>query len=108
MEKPPMKFRQINLVCLLLIGLCASASAQTTVFTYQGKLSDAGNLANGNYDLQFTLFDALSGGAQQGATLVRNPVSASAGSFTVTLDFGANAFSGADRYLEIGVRSAGS
>jgi len=86
----------------------STALAQTTAFTYQGKLTDAGNPANGNYDLQFKLFDALSGGTQQGATLVRNPVAASAGVFTVTLDFGANVFSGADRYLEIGVRPAGS
>jgi hypothetical protein len=82
--------------------------AQTTAFTYQGRLTDAGNPANGNYDLQFKLFDALGGGAQQGATLARNPVTASAGVFTVTLDFGANVFSGAARYLEIGVRPAGS
>ncbi|NOT61561.1 MAG: hypothetical protein HOP19_15195 [Acidobacteria bacterium] len=84
------------------------ATAQTTGFTYQGKLTDAGNPANGSYDLQFKLFDTLAGGAQQGATLVRPSVAASAGVFTVTLDFGANVFGGADRYLEIGVRPAGS
>jgi len=95
----------------LLLWLCLSAStlrAQTTAFTYQGRLSDAGNPANGNYDLQFKLFDALAGGAQQGATLVRTPVAASAGNFTVTLDFGAAVFGGANRFLEIGVRPAGS
>jgi hypothetical protein len=96
-----------------LIGLLLFASAalaQTTAFTYQGKLTDAGNPANGNFDLQFKLFDTVTvgTGAQQGITLVRNPVTASAGVFTVTLDFGANVFSGADRYLEIGVRPAGS
>ncbi|MBI1761707.1 MAG: hypothetical protein HYR56_09760 [Acidobacteria bacterium] len=97
--------------CLLLSLLWCGVStawAQTTAFTYQGRLTDAGNPANGNYDLQFKLFDALAGGAQQGATLVRTPVAASAGSFTVTLDFGANVFSGPDRFLEIGVRPAGS
>jgi hypothetical protein len=81
--------------------------AQTTAFTYQGKLTDGGNPANGSYDLQFKLFDALTSGTQQGVTLVRNPVAASAGVFTVTLDFGANVFSGAARYLEISVRPAG-
>src|SRR5215813_7896500 len=94
---------------LFWLLLAAGATfAQTTAFTYQGKLTDSGNPANGNYDLQFKLFDALSTGAQQGATLVRNPVTASAGIFTVTLDFGANVFGGADRFLEIGVRPAGS
>lgn len=97
----------------LLIWLAAAATssfAQTTAFTYQGKLTDAGNPANGNYDLQFKLVDTVTvgTGAQQGATLVRNPVVVSAGIFTVTLDFGANVFGGADRFLEIGVRPAGS
>jgi hypothetical protein len=41
-----------------------TAFAQTTAFTYQGRLTDAGNPASGNYDLQFKLFDAPSGGTQ--------------------------------------------
>ncbi len=95
---------------ILLTVLCLTklAGAQTTAFTYQGRLTDAGNPANGNYDLQFKLFDALAAGAQQGATLVRTPVAASAGNFTVTLDFGAAVVGGPDRFLEIGVRPAGS
>jgi hypothetical protein len=82
----------------------------TTAFTYQGKLTDAGNPANGNYELEFKLYDEpnVGTGTQQGATLQRDPVTASAGVFTVTLDFGSNVFSGADRYLEIGVRPDGS
>jgi hypothetical protein len=86
------------------------ARAQTAAFTYQGKLTDAGNSASGNYDLQFKLFDtpAVGTGTQQGATLVLNPVAVSAGLFSVQLDFGANVLDGADRYLEIAVRPAGS
>jgi len=97
-----------------LIGVCVlttpAAAQQTTAFTYQGKLTDAGNPANGNYDLQIKLFDTatVSTGVQQGATVVRNPVTASVGLFGVQLDFGSNVFSGADRYLEIGVRPAGN
>src|SRR6185295_2679319 len=94
----------------LLLCCAGSVWAQTTAFTYQGKLTDADNPANGNYDLQFKLFDTptVATGAQQGATLVRNPTAVSTGVFTVTLDFGANPFGGQDRYLEIGVRPAGS
>lgn len=94
---------------LALITLLALAGfAQTTAFTYQGKLTDAGNPANGNYDLQFKLYDSLSGGTQQGGTLTNPTVAVSAGVFTVTLDFGASVFGGSDRFLEIGVRPAGS
>ena len=108
------KTRKIGFARILLtlfFSLFAPAAfAQTTAFTYQGKLTDAGNPANSNYDLQFKLFDTVTVGTgiQQGATLVRNPVTVGAGIFTVTLDFGANVFNGTDRFLEIGVRPAGS
>src|SRR5262245_55832846 len=84
--------------------------AQTTAFTYQGSLTDAGSPANNNYDLQFKLFDTptVGTGTQAGATLVRNPVVITAGAFSVTLDFGASVFDGSERYLEIGVRPAGN
>lgn len=104
------RVRQTGAIFGLFLCCLSVSWAQTTAFTYQGKLTDAGNPANGNFDLQFKLFDTVTvgTGAQQGATLVRNPVAVSAGVFTVTLDFGANVFGGADRFLEIGVRPAGS
>src|SRR6266511_3540883 len=82
--------------------------AQTSSFTYQGRLTDGGTAANGNYDLQFVLFDSLSGGAQVGSTQTLNTVAVSNGVFTVSLDFGANSFPGANRFLEISVRPSGS
>ena len=38
-------------------------TGQTTAFNFQGKLNDGGTPANGSYEMQFTLFDALAGGA---------------------------------------------
>src|ERR1041385_6642571 len=95
-----------------LIVLCFSASttlAQTTAFTYQGKLTDTGSPANGAYDFQFKLFDALSSGTQLGSTLTLNNVNVTGGVFTVNLDFGvcAGCFSGSDRFLEISVKPNG-
>lgn len=105
-----MNIRQWLTAWLILLSWCWAANAQTTAFTYQGRLTDAGNPANGNFDLQFKLFDTatVGTGTQQGATLTRNSVAVSAGVFTVTLDFGANVFSGANRFLEIGVRPVGN
>jgi len=80
--------------------------AQTTAFTYSGKLTDSGNPANGNFDLQFALFDNAQGGAQIGANQTVPGTAVNAGVFTVQLDFGVNAFPGANRFLEIGVRPA--
>jgi hypothetical protein len=95
----------------LFLFLCATAvvaTAQTTGFTYQGRLTDGGTAANGSYDLQFTLFDSASGGAQVGSTQTISSVAVSAGVFTVQLDFGATAFPGASRFLEISARPSGA
>lgn len=96
--------------CLLVTALTVSGAAQTTAFTYQGKLTDAGNPANGNYDLQFKLFDTatVGTGTQQGSTIPNPTVQVVDGIFTVQLDFGANVFDGTARYLEIAVRPAGN
>ena len=110
-----MKFRAILRRSLLLefattaILLCATAAyCQSTSFTYQGRLTDGGTAASGNYDLQFALFDSLSGGAQVGSTQTLNTVAVSNGVFTVSLDFGASAFNGASRFLEISARPSGA
>src|SRR5262245_56521817 len=81
-----------------------SAFAQTTAFNYQGKLTDAGNLANATYDMQFKLFDTatVGTGTQQGATITNLAVQVTAGSFSLPLDFGATVFDGSARFLEIG------
>src|SRR5882724_1721578 len=93
---------------LITLTICmqASAFAQSSGFTYQGKLADGGNAANGQYDFQFQLFDALSGGTQQGTMLTVSNVAVAAGIFTVQLDFGAcpTCFNGSPRFLEIAVK----
>jgi len=92
---------------LVIVFFVLTASAQTTAFTYQGNIKAGGVPATGNYDMEFSLFDAVSGGAQIGSTLQRPAVAVAAGSFTVSLDFGSGAFPGADRFLDIAVRTAG-
>ena len=99
-------FYAILLMILLLPNL---VSAQTTEFTYQGKLTDTtGNAAN--YDFQFRLCaDATNcTGAALLGTLTKLGVPVSSGAFTVQLDFPATSFNGNNRYLETGVKSAGS
>jgi hypothetical protein len=102
--QPRRLFLFIPLTLLLVAG---AAFGQGTAFTYQGKLTDGGTPANGNYDLQFALWDSASGGTQIGSTQTVASVSVAGGIFTVTLDFGTSAFPGANRFLEIGVRLAG-
>ena len=101
----------IKTYLFLMLTIVLSAGAlfgQTSGFTYQGRLTDGGLPANGNYDLQFALFDAADGNNQIGQTKIVSSVPASAGVFTVMLDFGANAFSGANRFLEISAQPSGA
>jgi hypothetical protein len=103
------------LAFIFLIGLAlfnaSAALAQSTAFTYQGKLTDNGNPASGIYDLNFSLFDSptVGSGTQQGTTLSLTSVAVTNGVFAVQLDFGVceSCFNGAARYLEISVRPAG-
>jgi hypothetical protein len=95
----------IGLFTVIFISLASGAGlAQTTAFTFQGKLTDLGNPANGSYQMQFKMFDAATNGNQIGATIPPVAVTVAQGVFTTQLDFGASAFPGADRFLEISVR----
>ena len=101
--------RKLSIVfsMFLAIGIFAPVGiAQTTGFTYQGSLNSGGVVANGPHDFEFALFDALSGGAQLGATITQSSVSVTNGIFAVSLDFGSQ-FPGAQRFLEIRVRPSG-
>ncbi|HXI94071.1 MAG TPA: hypothetical protein VNO24_29200, partial [Blastocatellia bacterium] len=100
-----MRARLLIVVVFLLVSV-APTLGQTTAFTYQGKLTDGANPANGNYDFEFKLFDGVSGGIQQGSTVQLLNVAVTSGIFTVQLDFG-NPFTGDRRFLDISVRQAG-
>jgi hypothetical protein len=99
-----------GLLCLLLVlGSLIAVHAQTSSFTYQGKLADAGVAANGTYDITFKLYDTLANGTQVGNDIVRDDVVVTDGEFTVDLDFGVAAFaSGASRFLQLEVRPGAS
>ena len=100
-QRKPLTAALLATFCLASVVL-----AQTTVFTYQGRLTDTGSPASGNYDLQFRVFDTgtVGTGTLQGSTVVSN-VPVTAGVFTVQLDFGSSVFTGANRFLEIAVKA---
>ena len=102
------RFALAALAALASASIVSTANAQGTAFSYQGRLTDNGAPPNGNYDLRFTIYDALTAGNQVGTPLTNRPVALSNGLFTVALDFGAGVFSGPNRWLEIGVRTNGS
>ena len=100
--------KSILLVALTVL-LPVFAAAQGTAFSFQGRLNDGSNPANGNYDLQFRLYDAIASGAQIGSTVLRPATTLVNGVFSVTLDFGATAFNNPNAvFIDIGVKPAGS
>lgn len=97
----------------LLLALVASVgfaqgsgpqAALGTAFTYQGRLTDAGQAVDGTCDLRFRLYNAAVEGVQVGSTQTVAAVAVAGGLFTLQLDFGAAAFDGQARWLEMEVR----
>src|SRR5215471_12650811 len=95
----------VSIAVAALCGATAAAAPLGSAFTYQGRLSDGGQPANGNYDILFSLMDASTNGSPVGPTLPIPNVPVHDGYFTVELDFGTNAFNGNSRWLDIGVRT---
>ena len=91
---------------LALSGSIGTAAPLGTAFTYQGRLNDGPNPANGHYDLQLTLYDAVTAGNVLGVPLTANAVAVTNGFFTLTLDFG-SVFDGNARWLNIAVKTNG-
>jgi hypothetical protein len=97
---------------LLLILLVGSGVNQAqaplgTAFTYQGQLKQGGEPLTGTRDMRFGLWTAADGGTLIGGTLLERPgVMVTGGLFTVSLDFGAGAFDGGARWLDISVKFA--
>jgi hypothetical protein len=75
--------------------------SQGTAFTFQGELGQDGTLFEGTADLEFRLFDGPVAGMQVGPVLSALDVQVTHGRFAVDLDFGAGAFDGSPRWLEI-------
>jgi len=95
------------LACFVAALMTHAGHAQlSTQFTYQGELQADTALANGQFQMQFAAFDAPTGGAQLGSTMVA-VVDVANGKFTVVLDFGTT-LSNANAHLQIGVRPNGS
>jgi hypothetical protein len=94
-----------RVLCALLLSVSPfSCFALPTVFTYQGNLQSNGVPSTGVYDFTFALYDSSTVGSQIGANFTNSAVGVTNGLFNASLDFGASAFNGQPRWLEISVR----
>lgn len=92
---------------LLTFAVVTNSRAQTTAFTYQGRLTTNNAPANGRFDFEFSLFSAESGGTPANGPLALPGVGVTNGIFTASLNFGSDAFDGQPRWLGITVRPMG-
>ena len=97
-----------SLLALVWVAGAYHLAAQGTSFTYQGRLNDGAAKACGNYDLTFTLYDAVTAGDVTAGPLTNSAVVVSNGVFTTTVDFGSGVFTGQSYWLAIGVATNGS
>ncbi len=95
---------RIIFAMILMFVIAIVTQGQTSTFVYQGKLQDGGIAANGTYQFEFRLFDAVANGNQVGQTISNMTATVSNGIFAVNLDFGVASFDGSARYLDIAVR----
>lgn len=99
------RVRPLSIALALVLALLAApaiAAPQLPEFTYQGRLSENGAAANGNFDLAFALFDASTGGNQVGATINETAFPVTDGLFSVSLAF-PGAFDGTQLWLQVTV-----
>ena len=107
-QKPTIHRTRLLSVAAATIALAVTlpAPAQTPLpgaFLYQGQLSDAGLPAAGSHEFEFALYGAETGGTPL-ATVNKAGIPVTGGVFHADLDFGAAAFNGQARWLEIRVR----
>lgn len=91
-------------LALVIRTTSTMAAGYGTAISYQGYLVDSSSPASGNYDFEFRLYDAETGGSQVGSTITVDDLSVSDGKFLTNLDFGANIFDSTDLWLETSVR----
>jgi hypothetical protein len=93
----------ITIIAVLAFGGTTASNAQTTQFTYQGRFTDStvGSPTNGMYQMQFALYDAVSGGNLVGQVIDLPAVQVVNGIFTVQLDYGSMPFSTQDVFVEL-------
>lgn len=101
-----MKSRTLFPALLLCLFFVCSINAQTSAFSYQGRLTNNSAAANGTYSMKFRLYDSDAAGANQIGAEIPALVTVVNGIFSINLDFGASSFAATgERWLEIEVNS---
>lgn len=94
------RFASLGLALLSLAGLPSLLHAQSTAFTYQGKLEQNGQPATGIYKMAFRLYDRELGGSPL-KTFAVNSTPVTNGLFTVNVDLEGVGLLAPDAWMDI-------
>ncbi len=95
----------LGLIFSLGFSALPLAAPLGTGFTYQGRLNDNGQPANGTYDFVFSIYASDTADVPlAGGGILRDDIGVTDGVFTTVVDFGSDTFTGDELWLEIGVR----
>ena len=95
----------VALATAIGLGL-GSPLAHADTFTYHGTLQDAGEAANGKYELRLTLYSGASGGSVLAGPVTVYDVEVKDGNFVTNVDFGPLALS-SQAWLGVEVKADG-
>ena len=95
----------IAMATALGLGLGTSL-AQASTFNYHGTLQDAGQAANGNYEMRLTLYSSASGGSVLAGPVTVYGIDVKEGNFVTSVDFGPLALT-SQGWLGVEVKSGG-
>ena len=104
----PEQMRSLYILAVAVTCVAQSPAQVTTAFTYQGELEQAGSPASGEFDFEFTLFDASSGGLLVAGPVAVEDVFVDGGLFGTEVDFGMDVYGITDVWLEVRVREGDS
>lgn len=88
---------------IIAVAATLAAAQSDSAFTYQGSLNDNGEKANGNFDMEVSLWTAEAGGSQVGSPIPFTDVPVVDGVFTIELDFVPESFNNQARFLQFSI-----
>ncbi len=97
-----MKYMKILL--LAVVSTSVMAVPLTTEFTFQGELIDSGSPANGDFDVNFRLYDTAAGGSEVGTVVFVDDLTVSNGLIQTDIDFGDVPFMGEAVWVQVEIR----
>ena len=98
----------IRSLLALALSAAIAPSAIAVSYTYEGELNDAGQAADGRYDLKLTVYSAAQGGHAVAQPIVLEDVSVREGRFAAALDLVQMNHPQGIGYIELAVRDGDS